>query len=1080
MLSLFTRFVGRLPVGRKLLLIYLLDLSAVIYISGILINEKYIAINFARKEVAGNAYIAQVRDTLTQLELPFSGSTETPSSRLNEWAQTLTRAEADYGADMASADSSDRLIQTLRSAAAQPTLPSARYHAIQDAGRALITRLGNQSNLILDPDLDSYYTMSLLVLRFPELHDLLALTAQKAMELSSSDGARRAALVTELLILEGRFDAAVKGIDSDYAEALAAGPPSLKLALADHFTAMHGALETFHQQSGHVDSRWQKLDRQQFQAAYQEALRATVKAWRASGVSLDQLLHSRIDQLIQRMWLHLGTAAALLMVILALVYFIARQISRPIHSLADVADEVSRSGDYSVRAHHDSRDEIGKLVLAFNSMLGELDRERASREEMAATARAQQAQRALLESFPTPLIVTSIPDHDVLHANQPALPWLGGMRADPWQTALRPDERARYFQRMSDEGSVDGFEVQWQIGTDSAGKPVRQWALLSGRQLNYQGQQAMLTAFTPIGQIKLLEQRLQLWAKVFEASSEAIAIYGVDRQLLTANRAFIKSCGWDISEVIGRGPDFLFSTRHEAGFSETLWQATIIRGSWQGEVWLQRKSGGDYPAWMVANAVRDASGRFTHLVTSCVDMTEHKANEARIHHLAHHDVLTDLPNRSLCMERLRMAVEQASRSGLNVAVVFIDLDRFKNINDSMGHHVGDGLLRSVSKRLIHAVRAGDTVSRLGGDEFVVVLQAAKSRDEILQVVSERIVPLIGQPHHVEGVELHVSCSAGIAVYPDDGHDIDHLMRHADAAMYQAKAQGRNQAMFFTPAFHAQAQERLAIENALRQVLQREELMLYYQPRMDARTGHVIGVEALARWQHPQWGLVSPARFIPIAEETGQIAALGTWILEEACRQHAAWLNQGWGCIPISVNVSSIQLHDAALPQTLKDMLLRHGIEASAIELELTESFLMENAIATVESLASLKAIGVSLSIDDFGTGYSSLNYLHQFPIDKLKIDQSFVRDILDDPADLAITQAIIGLGHTLGLRIVAEGVELSDQQSLLQQAGCDELQGYLFGQPMPADQLQVWLEGRQIVVAQQRERVLPRRNEKAT
>ena len=1072
MLGLFARFVGRLPVGRKLLLIYLLDLSAVIYISGILINEKYIAINFSRKELAGNAYIAQIRDTLTNLSVPIipraDGVATTPApapTRLTEWIETLQRAEAQYGPEMASADTSVALLKRLQALQGKAAVDSAGYEAVEDAGRALITRVGNQSNLILDPDLDSYYTMSLLVLRFPELQEVLARTASKTVEFARSSGERRAVLLTETLILEGRLDAAVKSMESDYAEALAAGPPSLRQVLAPGYTTLFAALEQFGRTTGHMGIASNPIQPDAMVALHGQTLEPMVWAWQQTGTSLDDLIQTRISQLLQRMWLHLGTAAGLLLVILALVYFIARQISRPIHSLADVADEVSRSGDYSKRANHESGDEIGKLVRAFNSMLGELDRERANREDLAATARAQQAQRALLESFPTPLIVTSIPDHQVLHANQPALPWLVDQKVNPWVTALQPQARSHYFQRMSDEDSVDGFEVQWQIGLDAHGVPIRRWALLSGRRLNYQGQPAMLTVFTPIGQIKSLEQRLQLWAKVFEASSESIAIFGYDRCLLTANLAFVKSCGWDVSEVVGRTPEFLYTERHELDFYEAMWQSTIIRGSWQGDVWLKRKNGSDYPAWMVANAVRDVSGRITHMVTSCVDMTEHKANEERIHHLAHHDVLTDLPNRSLCIERLNMAVKQAERNGTLVAVVFIDLDRFKNINDSMGHHVGDALLRSVSKRLLHAVRANDTVSRLGGDEFVVVLQGNRTRDEIMLVVAERIVSQIRLAHVVEGVELHVSCSAGIAVFPDDGRDIDHLMRHADAAMYQAKAAGRNNAIFFTPEFHARAQERLAMENALRQVVQRGELLLYYQPRMEAASGHVIGVEALVRWQHPEWGLVLPARFIPIAEETGQITALGQWILEEACRQHAQWLSQGVGRIPVSVNVSSIQLRDATLPQTLAQMLALYGVAPAGIELELTESFLMDNAIATVESLEKLKAIGVSLAIDDFGTGYSSLNYLHQFPIDKLKIDQSFVRDMLDDPADLAITQAIIGLGHTLGLRVVAEGVEHAEEAELLRQSGCDELQGYLFGKPMPAAELQAWLVGRGISVA---------------
>jgi EAL domain-containing protein (putative c-di-GMP-specific phosphodiesterase class I) len=323
------------------------------------------------------------------------------------------------------------------------------------------------------------------------------------------------------------------------------------------------------------------------------------------------------------------------------------------------------------------------------------------------------------------------------------------------------------------------------------------------------------------------------------------------------------------------------------------------------------------------------------------------------------------------------------------------------------------------------------------------------------------------------VELHVSCSAGISVFPQDGREVDHLMRHADAAMYQAKSRGRNMAVFFTPEFHTQAQERLSLENALRQVIDRDELRLFYQPLIDGMTGDVVGVEALARWQHPERGMVSPATFIPIDEESGQIVAIGAWILDHACQQHAAWSRQGVGPLLVSVNLSSIQLRDSNLPQLLAEILRRHDVDPAMVQLELTESFLMENALSTVESLQRLKAIGVALAIDDFGTGYSSLNYLHRFPIDKLKIDQSFVRDMLQDPADRTITQAIIGLGHALGMRVVAEGVENEAEAALLRQSGCDELQGYLFARPMPAPELQTWLQGRVISKPPMRMLALP-------
>jgi diguanylate cyclase (GGDEF)-like protein/PAS domain S-box-containing protein len=1057
MFDFFSRFVRRLPVGRKLMLIYLLDLTAVLYVSGILIHEKITTIDFTRKEIVGNRYVQAVRSTLQDLPAiqadPMAASRELETIKIKTLAQQLRVAEQAYGAEMQSAELSARLIKSLLALENPQTALTPGLIEVVDDARNLLTRIGNQSNLILDPDLDSYYTMSLVLLRFIEVEDLLLQITDKSLILAQRAGSPSPSLQTNLLILQGRFDAAIKGTEADYREALAATTPQVRAVLNRSSEDLIAQLKAFDE----LVQAFGKLPPEAILDLSKKTQTQLHSSWKVGVEQLDVLLQARVDMQIRRMVLHLGTALALLGLILALVYFVARQISHPVKQLAKVADDVSRSGDYTRRAWHDSPDEIGHLVTAFNTMLSELDLNRSVREELAATERAYDAQRALLASFPSPLMVTSVPEHKILHANDPAKPWLGATNTDPWLHCLDSPTRARYFQLLSDMGSVDGFEVSWKIGSDAMGQDRMQWALLSGRRMTYEGQNALLTVFTPIEKIKRLERRLQLWAKVFEASSEGILILDVSRRVVIANQSFMRTGGWELTEISGQEPDFFYSDHHNAAFYDTLWQSTIIRGVWQGEVWVRRKSGEQYPTWLVANAVRNAEGHITHLIVSASDMTEHKKSEARIHHLAHHDVLTDLPNRSLCLERLRMAIEQASRQNQLVGVVFIDLDRFKNINDSMGHHVGDALLCSVAKRLQSAVRGGDTVSRLGGDEFVIVIAGATSAHEIYTVVAERMVPLIRETHEIEGSTLNVSCSAGIAIYPQDGRDVDLLMRNADSAMYQAKAAGRNHAVFFKPEFLAQAQERLELEQALTAGIANQELRLYYQPRIDAASGRVCGVEALVRWQHPQQGLMSPARFIPIAEDSGLINTLGAWVLAEGCRQHRAWFEGEEGFLPISINVSVKQLQDDTLADQIKSLISEHQIDAGAIELELTETFLMESAMATIDALGKLKALGLSLSVDDFGTGYSSLNYLNQFPIDKLKIDQSFVRDMMTDQSDLVITRAIIALGHTLGLKLVAEGVETIDQADELRRSGCDELQGFFYAKPMPAAELRLWL-----------------------
>jgi len=1034
------RLIGALSVSRKLVLIYVLDLSAVLFVSTILINEKYIAINFARKELAGTAYVGVLRDALIPVVV------EGTPGRTTAVLPAIRAAEARFGASFGSAELAERLVGRVETVLNGSRDAKAALAAMTSALQGLVTRIGNQSNLILDPDLDSYYTMSLLIIRFPELFDVILRVDDKAEAVARAPSASlRQQRQVEYLIVEGQLDALTRGIVSDYEEAIAAGRPMLAEALNPSKAALLGAIESLRQSTRQLALT--SAPPHSPASARGIALRTLFSAWTDVGSTLDALLNTRIESLFSRMWWHLGTAGALLALILSVVYFVARMIVVPIRRLSEVADDVSGSGDYRLRADWTSGDELGRLVKSFNLMLEKLDRSRRVEQELAASARAAEAQRELLEAIPIPLMVTAIPHHEILHTNQWALGWLQDSARDPWLKSLDSSRRVRFFQQLSDHGVVSEFEVLWNDGKKA------HWALLSARRLRYQDHDAVLTAFTPIGQIKQMEARLELWAKVFEASSESIMVTNAERRIVTVNRAFCRSTAYDSTEVLGETPECLRSDHHSDAFFDQLWSTAMVRGSWQGEVWLRRKTGENFPVWAVINAVRDKDGEITHFVIAALDITERKEHEKRISHLAHHDPLTDLPNRALCLDHLNKAMQQAERSGKHVGVLFIDLDRFKNINDSLGHHIGDGLLRSVAQRLLDSVRAGDTVSRIGGDEFVIIFHAIAGRDEIEHIVNKRMIPAVRRPHDVDGAELVVSCSVGVAVYPEDGSDVETLMRNADAAMYQAKFVGRNNAQFFTAEMNRHARERGELEQDLRDVIDRGELQLVYQPRIDARTSRMVGVEALLRWNHPVHGRISPSRFIPIAEESGHIIAIGYWVFAEACRQQVRWREQGFGDIFISVNLSACQFRDQQLIESLRSSLDEHGADPSFIELELTETLLMEDMENTIRILHGIKALGVSLAVDDFGTGYSSLNYLYRFPIDKLKIDRSFVGDMLDDPKDLAITQAIIGLGHTLGLRVVAEGVEEVEQGVALAASGCDELQGYYFSVPVPPGEI---------------------------
>ncbi|CAM2147221.1 diguanylate cyclase [Pararobbsia alpina] len=1051
----FVRLLARLSVGRKLLLIYLLDLTAVIYISGILIHEKYIAIDFAQKEIAGNQYVGAVRDGLVDIARVGAGQTDA-ASRLRNFQHALDVAEIDHGADMHSDDVSRHASAAVSTLVQPGGLIQPKVDSALAACRELITRVGNQSNLILDPDLDSYYTMSLLILRYPALIQVANGIGER-VHVSASQQVERNEARTRYLILEGQLDATVQGFQSDLNEAVAANP-GLQRALGPSKARLFSAVDAYRDAArAAVDARYddaQALVR--VDMAERDLIDAIQGGWQASADSLDGLLKMRVHGLYMRMWLHLGTALSLLCGILCMVYFVAGQIARPLRKLARVMETVRRTGDHSLRASWNSQDEIGRLVLGFNGMLEQLDHEREAQKERAATARASEAQHALVEATPFPMVVTAIPGHEVLHANQPAAQWLNGIHTDPWAKGLDSAVRARFFQQLSDRGAVDEFEVRWKATEEPA------WAVLSARRLHFHGRDAVLTAFAPISHLKLLEQRLELWARVFESSSEAILIVDSDHRVLTVNPAFFRSTGYDAADVIGTHPHFLVADETGSDTFASLAASAARRGAWQGETRIRKRSGDEYPAWLMISVVREKQGDVSYYICTSIDISDRKKSEARIEFLAHHDVLTELPNRALCTERLGVAIGRAQRSGQRVAVLFIDLDRFKNINDSLGHHVGDALLRSVASRLTRSVRAHDTVSRLGGDEFIVILDGVEHREEVSSMVDQRLIPWIREPHDVNGSAIHVSCSVGIAMYPDDGRDMDDLLQHADVAMYVAKESGGNVSQFFAADMTERVRNRMTLEAHLREALDRDLLTLVYQPYVDARTGQLVGVEGLLRWHSPELGDVPPSQFIPIAEETRLIIPIGAWVIDRACRQMAEWRAEGLGEVQVSINLSAIQLRDDGLVGALRLAIETHQIAPGMLELEITESTLMHSVESYLPKLVAIRALGVKLSIDDFGTGYSSLNYLNRFPLDRLKIDRSFVHDMLDDPTDLAITRAIIGLGHTLGLRVVAEGVETQQEVDILRSAGCDELQGYFFAKPLAAAQLSAWVDAQSV------------------
>jgi diguanylate cyclase (GGDEF)-like protein/PAS domain S-box-containing protein len=446
--------------------------------------------------------------------------------------------------------------------------------------------------------------------------------------------------------------------------------------------------------------------------------------------------------------------------------------------------------------------------------------------------------------------------------------------------------------------------------------------------------------------------------------------------------------------------------------------------------------------------LRDSAGKVVNVLTSSLDITDRKRAESHLMHLAHHDPLTDLPNRVLLQDRLRRELARTRRGDRPFALHLLDLDHFKGINDALGHQIGDQLLKTVAERLCGAVRDSDTVARLGGDEFAV-LQTHVMRPSEATDLAMRIIEIINEPFVFNGQEITTSTSIGITMHPSDGSDVDVLLKNADVAMYQAKAAGRNGFRLFAADMNAHAHDRIVLESDLRRALQRDEFLLYYQPQIDLSTGHIVGAEALLRWQHPESGMVMPGDFLPLAEENGLILPMNEWVLREACTQAAAWARSGLPPLRVAVNLSPVQFRKQDVRQLVLDVLQSTKLDPSLLELELTESILMHNTAAVAKDLLKLKEVGVAFSIDDFGTGYSSLSYIKSFPVDRLKIDQCFIRNLENNPSDAAIVRAIISLGHSLDLQVTAEGVETAEQANILRAEGCDEVQGYHFSRPVP-------------------------------
>ncbi|MDO8465183.1 MAG: EAL domain-containing protein [Gallionella sp.] len=778
-------------------------------------------------------------------------------------------------------------------------------------------------------------------------------------------------------------------------------------------------------------------------------------------------------------------------------FYFGRQMVRRLKGFAQNADEIAQ-GDLGKRVDESGADEIGALARSFNRMTGNLqtlyhtleDRVEERTRELNVTNEQLQEEIIEREHIEKSLLESQLElqhNQDLLNEAQ-RLGKLGSwelnlvsgrlrwsdeiyriFELDPAQFepsyenflgAIHPEDRDKvnqaYTQSLENRQPYD--VVHRLLFADGRIKWVREHCTsefdASGKPLRSVG------AVQDITEHHLAEEQLRIAAATFE-THEAILITDANANIIRVNQAFQDITGYSMEEVLGKNPRILNSGRQDKEFYTAMWQQLLATGTWTGEMWDRRKDGQIYPKWLTITAVKNEQGQITEYVAIFSDITERKQAEEEIHYLAFYDALTDLPNRRLLLDRFRLALSVSARSHHYGAVLFLDMDKFKTLNDTLGHDYGDLMLIEVAKRVQFCVREVDTVARLGGDEFVVLLEEvdadAEEASQKIALIAEKIRVALVAPYLLKDREHHSSPSIGICLYRGNEAPVDVLLKHADMAMYQAKEAGRNAVRFFDPAMQHAVETHAAIEADLRRAVSGQQLRLYYQIQVDS-DHRPLGAEALVRWVHPKRGMVSPAQFIPIAEESSLIFDVGHWVLDAACRQIALWSKRKQTRdLVLAVNVSAQQFRKHDFVENVATVAHAHQIDISRLKLELTESVILTDVADIVKKMHALKTLGVKLSLDDFGTGYSSLSYLKQLPLDQLKIDQSFVRDIATNQNDAVMVQTIIGMARNFSLNVIAEGVETEAQLEFLKQNDCMAYQGYLFGRPVPIEEFEALL-----------------------